>query len=122
MENNIKTYFIFLSILAVFAIVVFSLPTMLPIMDDDEYFIDNNGYIHENDCPLRKNPWFTRKYSKYDILIEEDQEICGECLSFEKDKLFMLHRINLKEEILRLKRAGATEEYISDKMMKYRTK
>lgn len=122
MENNIKTYFIFLSILAVLAIVVFSLPTMLPIMDDDEYFIDNNGYIHENDCPLRKSPWFTRKYSKYDILIEEDQEICGECLSFEKDKLFMLHRINLKEEILRLKRAGATEEYISDKMMKYRTK
>lgn len=118
--SSAKTYFKFLGILVTLAIVIFLLPTILPVMDDDEYFIDNNGYIHENDCPLRKNPWFTKKYSKYDILIKEDQEICSECLLFEKEKLYLLHRVNLKDEILRLRRAGATEEYISNKMKDYK--
>lgn len=60
------------------------------------------------------------KYSKYDILIERDQSICDECLLLEEDKLFMLHKYNLKERILYLKREGASEEYIRDELSSYR--
>lgn len=88
-------------------------------MDDDEYFIDEYGNIHGDNCPYKSIPWFTKKYSKYDILIKEDQEICSECLLFEEDKLYMLHRVNLKDEILRLKRGGATEDYIKNRMQEY---
>ena len=118
--NNTKTYIAFIGILFIVVAIVCSSPTILPVMDDDEYFVDENGVIHGESCPYRDVPWFTKKHSKYDILIMEDQEICRECLFLEDDKLMMLHDINIEKEISRLKRAGASEEYISDKMKKYK--
>lgn len=89
-------------------------------MDDDEYFVDKNGDIHGNDCPRKDVPWFTKKHSKYDILIMDEQEICSDCLLFEEDKLYLLHRVNLKDEIIRLRRGGATEDYIKEEVKLYK--
>lgn len=93
--------------------------TIFPYVEYDEYFVDKYGGIHGKYCP-REDSWFTIKYSKYDILIERDQSICDECLLLEEDKLFMLHKYNLKERILYLKREGASEEYIRDELSSYR--
>lgn len=86
--------------------------TIFPIMDDDEYFVDEYNCIHGNNCPYQSVPWFSQKHSKYDILIKKEHEICKECLSFEEDKLMELHYINLdlREKSLRIN--GASEEYI----------
>ena len=115
-----KAYIIFLGALLAAYLLVVNFTTIFPICCDGEYYVDKNGYIHDNGCPYKSVPWFTIKYKKYDILIEADQEICGECLLYEEDKLRLLHKLNLKDLIKRYKRSGATEEYIKQVIMQYR--
>ena len=70
--------------------------TIFPFMNDNEYFVDKYGNIHGYNCPYKGVPWFTRKHSKYDILIEKNQQICRECLLHEEDKIWDLHYTNLE--------------------------
>lgn len=88
-------------------------------MGDDKYFVDKYGNIHGDNCPYKSIPWFSKKYSKYDILIKKDQEICRECLLYEEDKLWELHYINLELRKKYLRINGATEDYIEKKMQEY---
>lgn len=118
--SDTKAYFLFLAIIFAGYIFIENFTTILPICCDDEFFIDEYGGIHGDNCPYQEVPWFTRKYSKYNILIKKDQEICKECLLFEEDKLWELHCINLylREKILRAN--GAPIEYIERKMQGYK--
>lgn len=88
----------------------------------DEFFVDEYGTIHGKNCPYKEKPLFSRKYKKYDILIKSDQTICKECLLFEEDKLLLLNEINIQEEIKRLRREGASEEFINKKISSYKPK
>lgn len=88
-------------------------------MDDDEYFIDEYGNIHGDNCPYMSTPWFTQKYNKYNILIKREQEICRECLLYEEKKLWKLHYINLDFLEKHLRTHGATEDYIENRMQEY---
>lgn len=88
-------------------------------MDDDEYFIDEYGNIHGDNCPYMSTPWFTQKYNKYNILIKREQEICRECLLYEEEKLWKLHYINLDFLEKHLRTHGATEDYIENRMQEY---
>ena len=117
--SDAKVYFSFLGILLAGYLLIANSTTIFPFMDDDEYFVDMHENIHGGNCPYRSTPWFTRKHSKYDILIEKDQEICRECLLYEEDKLWELHYINLelKEKLLKIN--GASKDYIKNKMQKY---
>lgn len=94
--------------------------TTLFSLNYDEYFVDKYGTIHGKDCPYKGKPWFSRKFNKYDILIKSDQTICRECLLFEEDKLLQLNEINIQEEIKRLRRQGASEEYINNRISQYK--
>jgi hypothetical protein len=48
------------------------------------------------------------------------QEFCHECFIDEEiDKLMTIHDCNIENEISRLKRVGANEEYIKTKLEKY---
>ena len=115
-----QLYFTVVGIICSIALFAYLSHTIFPFMDDDEYFIDKYGCIHGKNCPRKSVPWFTIKHSKYDFLIEEEQEICSDCLYLEEEKLMMLHKINLKEEILRLKRIGVQEDYIKSELRKYK--
>lgn len=86
--------------------------TTLPIMGKYEYIIDKYGTIHGTKCPLKKSLWFKVKHKKYDIIMETDQTICTECLLFEKDKLWLLHQYNLKQDIEHSIRQKVGDEYI----------
>lgn len=86
--------------------------TTLPIMGKYEYIIDKHGTIHGTKCPLKKSLWFKVKHKKYDIIMETDQTICTECLLFEKDKLWLLHQHNLKQNIEHSISRKAGDEYI----------
>ena len=88
----------------------------------DEYFVDEYGTIHGKNSPYKGKSFLSRKYKKYDILIKSDQTICKECLLFEEDKLLLLHEINIQEEIKRLRREGASEEFINKKISMYKLK
>lgn len=112
-------YFTFLAVLACITLLVCQLQTILPVMGDDKYFVDKYGNIHGDNCPYKSIPWFSKKYSKYDILIKKDQEICRECLLYEEDKLWELHYINLELRKKYLRINGATEDYIEKKMQEY---
>ena len=112
-------YFTFLVVLASIILLVCQLPTILPVMSDDKYFVDKYGNIHGDNCPYKSIPWFSKKYSKYDILIKKDQEICRECLLYEEDKLWELHYINLELRKKYLRINGATEDYIEKEMQEY---
>ena len=114
-----KKYIIFLVIIVGIIIVFSNLSTILPIMDNDEYFIDENNIIHGSDCPYKNVPWFTTKHSKYNLLLRKDQEICRDCLLFEEEKLWELHYINIDLRIKELRANGATENYIEKKMQEY---
>lgn len=94
--------------------------TIFPYVEEDEFFVDKYGEIHGKYCPKEDAPWFTTKYDRYNILIERDQYICNECLSFEEDKLFMLHKYNLKKRIQFLKSEGLSVEEISDDIKIYK--
>lgn len=120
MEGS-KAYALFLLALTAIAITIHSLPTILPIMDDDEYYVDKNGVLHDKYCPYSKIPWFTQKHSKYDILIEADQTLCMECLSYDEDKLYVLHKLNLRNEITRMRLGQLPEEEIRAEILKYKT-
>lgn len=115
-----KAYFLLLGIIFVSGVLVKNYTTIFPVCSEAEYFIDEYGNIHSDNCPYKSPPWFTRKYNKYDILIGRDQEICEECLYYEKDKLWALHYINidLNEKLLRIN--GATEEYIEKRRQEYK--
>lgn len=84
----------------------------LPIMGKYEYIIDKHGTIHGTKCPLKKSLWFKVKHKKYDIIMETDQTICTECLLFEKDKLWLLHKYNLKQNIKHSISLKVGDEYI----------
>ena len=118
--DDLKAYLSFFGVIALVVVLSANISSILPIMDDDEYFVDEYGNIHGNGCPYMSVPWFTRKSSKYDILIKNDEKICGECLLLEEDKLMWLHNLNLDAERLRLERAGAPDEYIENKLMLYK--
>ena len=119
MSNDTKTYLKFLCILAIVVIIISGASFIFPFMSDDEYFVDKYGNIHGNKCPYKEVPWFTTKHSKYDILIEEEQEICDECLFIEKDKLIMIHFANIEELVLCLRINGAPEDYIEKRIKTY---
>ena len=115
-----KAYGLFLFALAVGIAVMSCADRIFPVMSDDEYFVDENGIIHNNRCPYRHVPWFTSKKSKYDFMKETEQEFCNECFTHEEErKMMLLHGINLNNEALRLERLGASEEYINERLMKY---
>lgn len=119
MSDDVKTYFKFLCILAIVAIIISNASFIFPFMGDDMYFVDKYSNIHGNKCPYKEVPWFTKKHNKYNIIIKSDQEICRECLLYEEDKLMELHYINIEEEIKRLKRSGAPDEYIENRLKQY---
>lgn len=94
--------------------------SILPTMRWDEYFVDKYNDIHNNSCPYKDVPWFTIKHRKYDFLKKKEWEFCSVCFSKDEiKKLMVLHKININNEILRLERAGASEDYIEDKLMQY---
>lgn len=119
MNSDTKTYFKFLGILAIVVIITSNASFIFPFMGDDKYFVDKNGFIHDNHCPYKEVPWFTHKHSKYDFIMKTDQEICRECLLLEEDKLMQLHYINIEEEIKRLLLNGADDEYIKNRLKTY---
>lgn len=119
MNSDTKTYFKFLGILAIVVIITSNASFIFPFMGDDKYFVDKNGFIHDNHCPYKEVPWFTHKHSKYNILIKADQEICHECLLFEEDKLIMLHCANIEHFVFCLRANGAPEGYIENKLKDY---
>ena len=92
---------------------------VLPIMEDDEYFVDENCIIHSDNCPYKGVPWFAQKFSKYEILIKKGEEICNECLLQEEDKLWDLHYINLELLEKFYRRNGANEKYIEQKLNQF---
>lgn len=101
-------------------IIVFECGSFIfPLIDDDEYFVDEYGCCHDNNCSLRDVPWFTKKYNKYDFLLKHGQKICRECLLLEENKLWRLHYINLELREQTLRYNGATEDYIEKEMQKY---
>lgn len=115
-----KQYFAFLGILLGILILYSNASTILPIMDDDEYFVDDCGIIHGSNCPYKNIPWFTTKHSKYEILIKADQDICKECLLLEEEKLWNLHSVNIELLENRLIRNGASDDYIDCEIEKYK--
>lgn len=119
MNNDAKTYCKFIAVIAIFLIVALNASYIFPFMGDDKYFIDKYGNIHGSKCPYKEVPWFTTKHNKYDFIMKSGQEICTECLLYEEDKLMELHCINIEEEILRLKRSGAPDEYIENRIKQY---
>ena len=93
---------------------------IFPIMDKDEYFIDNNNFIHNDNCHCRSVPWFTEKHKKYDFLKEHNYYFCSVCFTAdEKDKMYVIHKMNIIEMIYSLIRAGAPDDYIEKKLKKY---
>ena len=118
--SDSKVYLIFVVVLFVLIFLFSSASTIFPFMGDDKYFVDKYGTIHGKHCHYKEVPWFTIKHSKYDIILLKEQDICRECLLFEEDKLKMLHDYNLSQEIKRLKRVGASDEYITNRIDKYK--
>ena len=118
--SNSKAYFIFLGGLALVGLLVYYGSAIFPIMNDYEYFVDEYDVIHDDNCPLREVPWFTFKHNKYDIIIGSDQTLCDECLLYDKEKLLMLHRLNLIDLSLRYHSSDYTQEYIEQQLKKYR--
>ena len=118
-----KTYLIFICIISFIAMILINSHTIFPKMDSDEYFIDDINVIHNSACPHKAVPWFSIKHSKYLFLKEPNQEFCSTCFfSEEITKLMMLHHNNLKQEILRLERCGAPDDYIDMKIQHYEKK
>ncbi len=115
--SDTKVYAIFiLALLAVATIIGYS-HTIFPVMDDDEFFVDKNDVIHNNRCPYKEVPFFTTKRSKYEFIKERDWGFCNECFSKDEvSKLMMMHECNVKMYIDRLQRAGASTEYIDNKL------
>lgn len=115
-----KVYYTFLVVLFVGLTIASCAHTIFPIMRHDEYFVDENETIHNKNCPYKSIPWFTSKPSKYDFMKMPQQEFCRECFIDEEiDKLMTIHDCNIENEISRLKRVGADEEYIKTKLGKY---
>ena len=122
--DNLKYYGYILTALLFGGIIVHTYRYVLPIMSQYEYVVDKYGNIHDKNCAYYKHNHsyaFKRKYNKYDILIEKEQELCSECLLYEKEKLWALHYINLEELVLRYRRGGATDDYINQVLDKYIT-
>lgn len=93
---------------------------ILPIMDSDEYFVDNNC-IHRKGCPYKGIPCFTKKHSKYNILIEREQYLCDECMSDdEKRKLWKLHDFNKYEFAKYLMKEELSADEIKSYLEKYK--
>lgn len=115
--NDTKVYILFVCALCVVAIIVANAHTILPVMDDDEFFVDENKMIHNKHCPYKSVPWFAEKKSKYDFIKLADWDFCDECFSKnEISKLMTLHHCNVELYIERLHRNGATEEYIDNRL------
>lgn len=115
-----KVYYAFLIVLFGGLIITSCARTIFPIMGYDEYFVDENEIIHNKNCPYKNAPWFTNKPSKYDFMKMPQQKFCRECFIDEEiNKLMMIHDCNIENEISRLERAGADEEYIKTKLEKY---
>lgn len=115
--SDTKVYAIFiLALLAVATIIGYS-HTIFPVMDDDEFFVDKNDVIHNGGCPYKGVPFFTTKRSKYEFIKERDWVFCNECFSkAEISKLMMLHDCNVEVFIDRLQKAGASTEYIDNRL------
>jgi len=123
-----KIYSIFLCTLFAIILLIYCIPTVLPIVGRDKYYeektvIDKNiSYIviHDsNECPLSDGAWFSVKSAKYDILIKENASICQECIDEdEARKLLMIHNFNLHNLMLRYS-LHYTEEEIQELMSKY---
>jgi len=114
-----KTWKYVLLVFGIIVILEFPYTTVFPIMGEDEYFVDEYGCIHDKHCPYKDVPWFTVKHRKYDFIRMKGQDICKECLLLEEEKLNTLHEINIEREVLRLKRAGASDDYINNKLEQY---
>lgn len=119
MSDESKTFCKIICILVIVVTIISNVSFIFPFMSDDEYFVDKYGNIHGDKCPYKEVPWFTTKHNKYDLIIKSDQEICKECLLYEKDKLMELHYINIEEEIKGLQLNGADDEYIENRLKQY---
>lgn len=118
--NDKKVYYSFIVFVIAIITVMSYARAIFPIMQYDEYFIDKNGIIHNKSCPYKSIPWFSKKFSKYDFMKENQQEFCNECFIDEEiEKLMILSEINLDNEALRLKQAGASDDYIITKLAKH---
>lgn len=117
---KMKAYLLFLSSLLVISFFYNYSHTIFPVMEYDEYFVDENGVIHNKSCQYRSVPWFTTKPNKYDFIKMKGQEFCDECFSrLEISKMNMLHEYNIQERINHLKGSGAPEEYIDNELERY---
>lgn len=117
--SDTKVYVIFVCALFVVSFIIGNAHTIFPVMDDDEYFVDENDVIHNGQCPYRSVPMFTKKRSKYDFVKNGDWTFCNECFSDEEiGTLMMLHDRNLKLYIERLEKLGASDGYIFNKLNK----
>lgn len=115
--SDTKVYAIFLITLFVVAAIIGCSHTIFPIMDDDEYFVDKNDVIHNGGCPYNGVPFFTTKRSKYEFIKEGDWTFCNECFSKDEiSKLMILHDCNVEMFIDRLQKAGASTEYIDNRL------
>lgn len=109
MSEDFKTYIIFVFVIIIGAILLFSIRTILPFVQDDEYYMvktvlngDKNltyKVVHSQQCKQYRGTkaWFKFKYSLWDFVLEEDTNICTHCFSPEEaEKMLMVHKYNLR--------------------------
>jgi len=93
---------------------------IFPVMDDDEYFIEHKkskediswDVIHNNCCPRCEVPWFTRKHSKYRVIIEKSWSFCTECFSKDDVEIMIfISDINLESLTRKYEHSKYTQRY-----------
>ena len=118
--DEIPLITIFVIILLTLMVIINNAKTILPIMNDDEFFVDENNIIHNTSCPYKHVPWFTKKQSKYKFLKYPEWEFCDDCFrDSEIEKLEIINSYNKDILIEFLKVNGASNKEIEDKLQRY---
>lgn len=119
-------YIIFVFLLLIFMFALSNIHRILPTMDGDEYFEEHRTLkelpddewviLHNAGCPMHDVPWFTRKHSKYHIMIERKMEFCDQCFDEnEVELLIQIHNHNLRGYANRL--CGKYSQHTIDSIM-----
>lgn len=112
-----KTVAVWLSAIFLALALVKNFYTIFPVMEDDQYFIDDYNQIHNNKCPYKSVPWFTEKRNKYDFIKHKNWRFCKECFSDEEiDKLYVISDYNIDIFVTRLQNMGCKDDYINEKI------
>lgn len=116
------------------AIILFScLHTILPFVNDGEYWIQTinlgedlpDGYnkmyrIHRYKCDMSDEPWFCEKRPLWDLLINKDAELCDLCfIGYDAEKAFFIHNKN-KEELDKMYKHHYPDSIRLNKMSQYK--